>query len=274
MSFLLGIDPGLRSVREQTVDVFTAGGAFTAGSSTTVTLTADPGTENAVIISFDGIVQHHDTFSQSGTTITFDAAIPTGVAKVEAVYVASVLSYQRVQDAGVTTAKLGGDAVTSAKIADDQIDSEHYVDGSIDLAHMSANSIDSDQYVDGSIDTVHIAAAQVTGPKLGGGVIPASTGFAGTDYDLGTNTTGTETLDYTNGNFQYGVNGGAHTLAPQTVTSTIIVQYTNDASAGTLTTSGFTIVTGDSLTTDNGDDFMIYSTVLNSFKHLHVVALQ
>jgi len=52
------------------------------------------------------------------------------------------------------------------------------------------------------------------------------------------------------------------------------VQYTNDASAGTLTTSGFTIVTGDSLTTANGDDFMMYSTVLNSFKHLHVVALQ
>jgi len=262
--FLLGIDPGLRQIREQTVDVFTAGVGFTAGSSTTVSLTDDPGTENAVIISFDGIVQHHDTFSQSGSTITFDAAIPTGVAKVEAVYVASVLSYQRVQDAGVTLAKMGSNSV----------DSDQYVDGSIDLAHMSANSIDSDQYVDGSIDTAHIAAAQVTGPKLGGGLIPASTGFAGTDYDLGTNTTGTETLDYTNGNFQYGVNGGAHTLAPQTVTSTIIVQYTNDASAGTLTTSGFTIVTGDSLTTANGDDFMMYSTVLNSFKHLHVVALQ
>jgi hypothetical protein len=137
MSFLLGIDPGLRQIREQTVDVFTAGVGFTAGSSTTVSLTADPGTENAVIISFDGIVQHHDTFSQSGSTITFDAAIPTGVAKVEAVYVASVLSYQRVQDAGVTTAKLGGDAVTSAKIADDQIDSEHYVNGSIDDDHLA-----------------------------------------------------------------------------------------------------------------------------------------
>ena len=158
MSFLLGIDPGLRSVREQTVDVFTAGGDFTAGSSTTVSLTADPGTENAVIISFDGIVQHHDTFSQSGTTITFDAAIPTGVAKVEAVYVASVLSYQRVQDAGVTLAKMGSNSV----------DSDQYVDGSIDLAHMSANSIDSDQYVDGSIDTAHIADDQVTLAKMAG----------------------------------------------------------------------------------------------------------
>ena len=99
-------------------------------------------------------------------------------------------------------------------------------------------------------------------------------GYAGADFDLGTNTTGTETLAFTNGNFQKGVNGGAHTLAPQATTSTIIVQYTNDGSAGTLTTSGYTIVTGDSLTTTSGHDFMMYSTRVNGFKHLHVVALQ
>ena len=99
-------------------------------------------------------------------------------------------------------------------------------------------------------------------------------GFGGTDFDLGTNASGTETLDCANSNFQKGVNNGAHTLAPQAVTSTVVVQYTNDSSAGTLTTSGYTKVTGDSLTTTNGHDFMMYSTVTNSFKHLHVVALQ
>ena len=112
----------------------------------------------------------------------------------------------------------------------------------------------------------------VTVAKLVGGVL--ADGYAGTDFDLGTNASGTETLDYTNGNFQKGVNGGAHTLAPQGTTSTIIVQYTNNASAGTLTTSGYTIVTGDDLTTTDGHDFMFYSTRVNSFKHLHVVALQ
>ena len=129
--FLLGTDQGLRQIREPTVDVLTAGVGFTAGSSTTITLSADPGTENSVTISFDGITQHHDTYSQSGTTITFDAAIPTGVAKIEAIFVVSVLSYQRVQD----------DGVTSAKIADDQIDSEHYVDGSIDEAHIANDAV-------------------------------------------------------------------------------------------------------------------------------------
>jgi hypothetical protein len=77
-----------------------------------------------------------------------------------------------------------------------------------------------------------------------------------------------------NGNIQSGINGGAHTLAPQAQLSTIVVQYTNNGSAGTLTTSGYTKVTGDDLTTTNGDDFMMYSTVAGSFKHLNVVALQ
>jgi len=109
-----------------------------------------------------------------------------------------------------------------------------------------------------------------------GGII-IGTGFGcsqQTVYDLGTNASGTETLDSDNGNFQKGVNGGAHTLAPQSQLSTIVVQYTNDSSAGSLTTSGYDIVTGDSLTTTNGHDFFLYSTVNGAFQHLHVVALQ
>lgn len=111
----------------------------------------------------------------------------------------------------------------------------------------------------------------------GTGGIVVGTGFGcsqQTVYDLGTNTTGTETLDSDNGNFQKGVNGGAHTLAPQTQLSTIVVQYTNDGSAGSLTTSGYDIVTGDTISTTNGDDFFLYSTVNGAFQHLHVVALQ
>jgi len=111
----------------------------------------------------------------------------------------------------------------------------------------------------------------------GTGGIVIGTGFGcsqQTVYDLGTNSSGTETLDSDNGNFQKGVNGGAHTLAPQSQLSTIVVQYTNNASAGTLTTSGYDIVTGDTISTTNGDDFMLYSTVNGAFQHLHVTALQ
>jgi len=111
----------------------------------------------------------------------------------------------------------------------------------------------------------------------GTGGIVIGTGFGcsqQTVYDLGTNASGTETLDADNGNFQKGVNNGAHTLAPQSQLSTIVVQYTNDSSAGTLTTSGYDIVTGDTISTTNGDDFFLYSTVNGAFQHLHAVALQ
>ena len=118
-----------------------------------------------------------------------------------------------------------------------------------------------------------MAISKVEATGLSGGAIGASVGFSATTYDLGTNASGTETLNEANGNFQKGVNGGAHTLAPQTNDSSILIQYTNNASAGTITTSGYTKVTGDTLTTTNGHDFFLYSTVIGSFKCLNVVAL-
>lgn len=69
------------------VDTFVgANGDFTAGTTTTLPLTQAPGAEENVTITFDGVVQHHGTFSVSGTTITFSSAIPVGVAEVEAQY--------------------------------------------------------------------------------------------------------------------------------------------------------------------------------------------
>ena len=99
-------------------------------------------------------------------------------------------------------------------------------------------------------------------------------GFATTIYDEGTKTTGTFTPDEANGNMQKAVNGGAHTLAPPANDCTLVIQYTNNGSAGTITTSGFTLVDGDALTTTNGDDFFFYITNIETFSHLTVKALQ
>lgn len=102
-------------------------------------------------------------------------------------------------------------------------------------------------------------------------------GFAATAYDAGTKSSGTYTPDEANGNFQYATNGGAHTLAPPSNVCTVIILYANNASAGTITTSGFTMVTGDDLTTTDGHEFLLYVTKHNNgtaFSHLHVTALQ
>ena len=98
-------------------------------------------------------------------------------------------------------------------------------------------------------------------------------GFAATPYNFGTKTSGTFTPDEANGNMQYGVNGGAYTLAPPTNNCTIVLQFTNDASAGSITTSGFTKVSG-AFTTTNGHDFVCYITKINGFSELIIRALQ
>lgn len=101
-----------------------------------------------------------------------------------------------------------------------------------------------------------------------------ATGYATTSHDLGTITTGTVTPDEVDGQFQYYVNGGAHTLAPPANDTVITVQITNNGSAGAITTSGFTRTTGDTFTTTNGHDFIADMRRINGFTQLHVTALQ
>lgn len=99
-------------------------------------------------------------------------------------------------------------------------------------------------------------------------------GYAVTAYNAGSQASGTFTPNEANGNVQYCTNDGAHTLAPPTNEGTLVIQYTNGASAGVVTTSGFTKVDGDSLTTTNGDDFLLFITKANGFSLLSVKALQ
>lgn len=99
-------------------------------------------------------------------------------------------------------------------------------------------------------------------------------GYSATPYSAGTKSSGTFTPDEANGNFQYYTNGGAHTLAPPTNNCTLVIQITNNGSAGTITTSGFTKVSGTAPTTTNGDDFFGFITKCNGFSHLSWQALQ
>ena len=99
-------------------------------------------------------------------------------------------------------------------------------------------------------------------------------GYACTVHNAGTKASGTYTPDEADGNMQKFVNGGAHTLAPPANDCTLVLQQTNNASAGTITTSGFTIVDGDDFTTTNGHDFFLYITNSDSFSLLTVKALQ
>ena len=85
----------------------------------------------------------------------------------------------------------------------------------------------------------------------------------------------TETIAASGSNFQTLTNNAAFTLAaPASGDFTTLIHMTNGASAGVVTLSGFTLVTGDDLTTTNADAFLLFCSRLNSAIHLQIVALQ
>ena len=103
-------------------------------------------------------------------------------------------------------------------------------------------------------------------------------GFSSAAVDSGTKSRGTFTPSPDTGNFQHFVNGGAHTLGVPAKNCAMVLLMKNNSSAGTLTTSGYTKVDGDDLSTTNGDEFFLYVTRYNdgstSFSALTVKALQ
>jgi hypothetical protein len=89
----------------------------------------------------------------------------------------------------------------------------------------------------------------------------------------GTKSSGTFTPDPGDRPVQSYTNGGAHTLAPGTNYGSYRLDITNNASAGAITTSGWTKVTGTFATT-NGHKFMVYCNISEIGSALDVVALQ
>ena len=83
-----------------------------------------------------------------------------------------------------------------------------------------------------------------------------TTGYDVTASDQGTKSSGTFTPEPSTREFQYIINGGAFTLAPPTETGSFLLTITNNASAGTITTSGFGDVFGDTLVTTDTYKFM------------------
>ena len=84
------------------------------GSDTTLTLSNDPLNENNTQVYIDGVYQNKDTYSVSGTTLTFSTAPPNGSA-VEAMTIQPT-AVNVPADASVTSAKLSGALTTPAAL--------------------------------------------------------------------------------------------------------------------------------------------------------------
>ena len=84
------------------------------GSTTAFTLSADPGTENNTQVYIDGVYQFKNTYTVSGTTLTFDTA-PANGASIEIIAITAG-SVNVPTDDSVSTAKIQNNAVTADKI--------------------------------------------------------------------------------------------------------------------------------------------------------------
>lgn len=91
--------------------------------------------------------------------------------------------------------------------------------------------------------------------------------------DLGTITTGTLTPDPGDRPMQKYTNNGAHTLAPGTNYGAYMLTVVNGASAGAVTTSGWTKVVG-SFTTTNGHKFRCHCSIDGDGSVLIIQAMQ
>jgi len=102
-------------------------------------------------------------------------------------------------------------------------------------------------------------------------------GYTATADDDGTKSSGTYTPAPAGGNLKRIINGGAFTLAAPTAAGdyTLVIQMTNNASAGIITLSGFTRTIDEGyLTTTDGHDFFLFITKINGFTSLTIQALQ
>jgi hypothetical protein len=106
--------------------------------------------------------------------------------------------------------------------------------------------------------------------------INSGSGVTSTADDDGTFSSGTYTPTPVGGNMKRIINGGAFTLAVPTASGdyTLVIQITNNATAGAITLSGFNRTTGSSFTTTNGHTFLVFITKCNSIELANVVAMQ
>jgi hypothetical protein len=189
-----------------------------------------------------------------------------------------------IQDSSIAAANVlvDGDIGVAVQAYDAQLDEWSGIDPSANGASLvsAANYAAMRTLLDleAGTDFYSISAADAAFEAADADILKAdvgdtlTAGFLSDSYSGGTISSGTYTPAPATGqeNFQHIVNGGAFTLAPPANNCCIIVQITNNASAGAITTSGFTGVFGDAFTTTDGDDFICTIIKINGFSSLTV----
>jgi len=113
----------------------------TSSTSATHTLTWTPPTEQSLIVTINGIKQHEDAYSVSGTTLTLSSPL-VATDKLEVIGINDIGTTITPAQNSVDTDKIANNAVTTAKIADDQITSAKLANA-INITSGNSLTIDS-----------------------------------------------------------------------------------------------------------------------------------
>ena len=203
------VEVGASALATRTVDTMTGD-----NSDTTLTLGQDPGSENNVTVTFDGVTQHHDTYSVSGTTLTFSTAPATGV-KVEAV-AGGLESIGTPSDSTVTNAKIAEDI----SVANGGTGASTHTANSVLVGEGTSAISSIAPSTSGNVLTSNGTVWQSTAPAGGGKVLQMLSSFLATTDS----TTKTIPFDDTNVRHEEGELYTSVTITPESATSTIHIR--------------------------------------------------
>ncbi len=133
----------------QTVDRFNG-----TGSQTDFTLSQSPATENNTSVYISGIYQQKDTYSISGTTLTFSVAPPTGTGTIEVMHMSTLPTGVSPTIGTTTTGAAGTNASVSV--------SGHELSFTIPRGDTGAQGIQGIQGIQGNVGTAATIAVGST----------------------------------------------------------------------------------------------------------------
>lgn len=179
---------------------------FTGDGSTTSFTLGYSAVKSNTFVYIDGVYQLKNTYSVSGTTITFSTAPPLN-SVIEVVIAAFTTSIINTPSAGsVGTAQLQDNAVTTAKIADSNVTTAKIADDAVTAAKISSDAVVTASIVDDAVTAAKIADNSVDIARLN-----VTDGTAG--QSLTTNGSGTLSFASAGGLYNdWAIKTGAYTM--------------------------------------------------------------
>ena len=147
----------------------------TSSTSATHSIGWTPPSEQTLIITINGVKQHTNAYSFSGSTLTLGAAL-VATDELEVIGINDIGNSLTPVDSSVTASKLGADAVTTVKINDD----------AVTLAKMAAGTDGNLITYDASGDPAYVATGAATNilTSNGAGAAPTFQAATATTSDI------------------------------------------------------------------------------------------